>query len=278
MDNKLNQIIKLFKDNLTLYLSISIGVFLFVLFFQPFILDRFDFNNRLLFIAGLGAIVFLFMVLVRITFNRLIQKHGPDYVLPAYLSGFIMLILNSLAFTFYLRYVGNVEITFYVMFKIIVICLSPSVILRLYDLFKGLKVVNDTLQKEKGIIQTQLKEYKEDYLNKTIEFVSENKNEQLKLQVSDIIIIQSADNYVEIIFKEPDSITKKLIRNSLKNIEFQLKPFSNFIRCHRTCIVNKHYIEKLNRNYQKQWLTLKGISEKIPISRQYLSKLQEIIV
>jgi hypothetical protein len=278
MNNRLIQIISLLKENLGLFLSISFGLFLFVLFFQPFPLDHFDFNNRLLFVAGLGGIVFLFMVLIRIIFSLFSQKYihlGEEPVFPFYLSGFIILALSSVAFAFYVHYVGKVEITFFVMSRVVLICLAPPIILGIYDMVKDLKLANETLVKEKEITHKQIEKYEDDYLNKTIEFVSEKSSENLTLLVSDVAIIKSADNYVEIVFKEENHFKKKLIRNTLKNIEQQIKPFPDFIRCHRICIVNSHYIEKLHRNYNGHWLTIKGYDEQIPISRQYLLKFKE---
>jgi len=76
---------------------------------------------------------------------------------------------------------------------------------------------------------------------------------------------------------EGNHIKKKLIRNTLKNTELHIKQYSNFIRCHRTCIVNMHYIEKLNHDYNSYWLKIKGYDEKIPVSRQYLLKLKEAL-
>ncbi|MBA7540322.1 hypothetical protein ES705_32618 [subsurface metagenome] len=255
-------------------------MFLFVLFFQPFPLDRFDFDNSLLFVAGLGAIVFLFMVLVRAAFPWLIQNYDQsnhESVLPSFKGGFIIFVLSSVAFTFYLHYVGLVSISFYIMFKVILICIAPPVALRLYDAVKELRQQNESLIKEKKIIQKQVETYEEDYLNKSIEFISENSTENLNLLIADIAFIKSADNYVEIVYKEGDDFKKKLIRNTLKNIEQQIKPYSNFIRCHRICIVSTHYIEKLNKNYNNHWLTIKGNNEQIPVSRQYLLKLKEIL-
>lgn len=280
MNNKLNRIISLMKDNQRLFLGITFGIFIFVLFFQPFSLIKFDFNNRLIFVAGMGAIVYLLLVLVRVVFPQLILKdwqNNRETEVPSVMRGFILLALNSVAFTFYLRYVGSVSINFYVMFKVIVICLAPPVSLWVYNTFRELKQQNEALIKEKESMQNQVEKYEEDYLNQSVEFVSENLNENLVLSLADIALIQSADNYVEIVHMDNAHFKKNLIRNTLKNVEQQLKPYSNFIRCHRTCIVNTYYIEKLHRNYQKQWLILKDYSEIIPVSRQYLSKLREII-
>lgn len=278
MKIKLTQFIYSFKKELRLLLSISFGVFLFVLFFQPFPLDKFDFNNRLLFVAGLGTIVFLFMVFVRFFVHLLIQKYDQsdqESGLSSFMGGFIILALSAVAFAFYLRYVGQISISFYIMFKIVLICLAPTVALNQYDTFKELKEQNASLLQEKEMILGKVGKYEEDYLTKSIEFISENSSENLNLLIADIAFIKSADNYVEIVYKEGDIFRKKLIRNTLKNIEQQLKQYSNFVRCHRICIVNVHYIEKLNRNYSNHWLTIKGFNERIPVSLQYVMKLKE---
>lgn len=280
MNKKQNQLISILKEELGILLSISFGVFLFILFFQPFPLSRFDFNNKLLFVAGSAAVVFLIMILVRMVFPWFVQKQEHSYnesVLPSFIGGFAILSLSSVALAFYLHYVGFVSITFYIMFKVVLICLAPPVILRLYDTVKKLKQQNESLIKEKDMIRKQVEKYEDDYLNKSIGFVSENRTDDLNLLIADVAFIKAADNYVEIVYKENDHFKKKLIRSTLKSIELQIKSYSVFIRCHRTCIINTHFIEKLNRNYSNFWLTIKGYNEQIPVSRQYLAKLKEIL-
>jgi hypothetical protein len=278
VDNKLNQLIQLLNEKLRLFLSISIGVFLFILFFQPFPLIRFDFNNRLIFTGGFGAIVFLFMFIVLIALPWLFLKKSPKNDIihyPSSINGFFIFLLSSVAFAFYLRYVGGVGITFFIMSKIIFICLVPPVILRLYDVIADLKYQNEKLISEKKTFLHQIDECQENNLNASIEFVSETNTDNLSLQVAEIAFIKSADNYVEIAYYEQDKLIKKLIRNTLKNIELQLKQYASFIRCHRTCIVNTHFIEKLNKSFNSYWIKISGYDEQIPVSRQYLLKLKE---
>jgi hypothetical protein len=280
MDTKLDQIIDLLNKELGLMLSISFGVFLFVLFFQPFPLDSFDFNNKLVFVAGLCGIIFLSMFLVRVAFHWLFQGYDPatyNRVLPSYSGSFILLILSSVAFPFYLHFVGNVTITFHVMFEVVLICMTPPVIIWLYDLVKELKQQNAALIIENKLIHKQVESYEDDYLNQFIEFISENNTEKLSFPVTAVAFIRSADNYVEIVYKERENFKKKLIRNTLKNIEQQLKPYSNFVRCHRICIVNMLFIEKLQRNYNNHLLRIRGYDEQIPVSRQYLLRLKETL-
>ena len=280
MSKKLDQIIDDLKEELSRLLSISFGVFLFVLFFRPFPFTDFDFNNSLLFVGGLGLIVFLIMVLVRITIPGILRRNNPErseYLLPSYFNAFIIFLLSSVAFVFYLRYVGLVGITFFITFKVVLICLAPPLALTLIDLFNELKQQNEILIVEKKIMQKQVEKYEEDILNKSIDFPSENNSEKFTLQVSEVALIKSADNYVEIIYREGDNFKKKLVRNTMKNIESQIKQYSNFLRCHRVCIVNLHYIEKLNRGNHNHWLTIKGFHEPVPVSRQYLLKLREAV-
>ena len=152
-----------------------------------------------------------------------------------------------------------------------------AVTLGIFDIINELKEQNELLIVEKKIIQKQVEKFEEDVLNKSIEFISENNSENFSLLISQVAMVKSADNYVEIVYKEGDNYKKKLIRNTLKNIELQIKQYSNFLRCHRICIVNLHYIEKLVRYNNNHWLSIKGFEEQVPVSRQYLLKIKEAL-
>lgn len=280
MKKKLNQLVQSLNKERVLFLGISFGIFLFVLFFQPFPLDQFDFNYKLLFVAGFGAIVFIFIFLVRILFPWLYSNYNQNYrelFGYSYAGGFTILVLSTVAFSFYLQYVGLVKLSIYIVFKVVLICLAPPVILAVSDRIRELMEQNENLISEKKIFQKKIEKYEDENLNKTIEIMSENNTENLKLLIADVVLIKSADNYVEIFFMEGDQMKKKLIRNTLKSIELQIKPYSNFLRCHRVCIINVHYIEKLISNYGSYSLKLKYSEEKIPVSRQYLIKVKESI-
>lgn len=270
----------IFQENMRLYLGISIGVFLFILFFQPFSLDPMDPNNILIFDAGFGAIIFIFIFIIRVAFYRIIQdfrQSNYHAVLPYYVGSLFLFAFTVVAFIFYLRYVGSVNISFYLIFKVALICLAPTVILFLNDTFKELKKQNEYLIQKQKNLRKQIEEFEENYLNTTIEFMSANNSDNLNLRIKDIACIKSAENYIEIYYTEEDVLQKKLIRNTLKNLEHQLKSYSNFIRCHRTCIINVKFIDKLERNLSNHWITIKGYSEQIPVSRQYLLKVKENI-
>ncbi len=153
MKEKLNIMIRLLNKELRLFLGISHGVFLFVLFFQPFPLEHLDFETRLLFVTGLGVIVFMLSFLVRIVYPCLMKKNAQsekETALHSFISGLIIWILSSVAFIFYLNYTGFVRLTTYHIFKAILICLAPFVILTLSDRMAELRRQNQSLASKRN--------------------------------------------------------------------------------------------------------------------------------
>lgn len=280
MDTRLRHFIEIFKRELGLFLGIAFGVFLFILFFQPFPLDNFDFNNRLLFVAGLAGIVFLIMGFVRVALPLMINKPedaGDTSDWPTYLSGFLIWSLSSVAFAFYLRYVGMVGISFHVMIKVILICFAPAVVLNLREVISGLKQQNHFLTDKIQKLTQQINEHKKDDLARTICFPSDSQTDDLELTLRDVAFIRSADNYIEVFYRDGKAYHRQLVRNTLKNIALQLKPYPDFVQCHRTCIVNVHYIRSLESEKGSYVLILKDYHEQLPVSRQYLLKIKELI-
>ncbi len=278
--NKGNRLIQVIKSELWIVSGISLGVFLFILFFQPFPIELGDFNNSLLIVAGLGVIVFLILIMSRIIClftlkKKLVQNH--DDITLSYLQGFLIIVLSAVAFAFYLRYVANIPLDFYLIFKVILICFAPPLVLRLYYLYKHLSFQINMLENEKENLIIQLRTSRWNNLNKKIEFFADSNEDNLILLPKDIICLRSADNYVEIVYKEKELFKKKLIRNTLRNIEQMLKPWSVFVRCHRTCIVNTLLVQNLYKKDNNYLIKIRGYDKEIHVSRQQLFRLKEAL-
>lgn len=277
---KIEQFIALLKVHIKTYMSISIAVFFFILFFQPFSFDRFEFENKLLFIAGFGFITFVFLILAQIFFLKLFaEKETIQYenYFLTYIYDFTLLSATSLAFVFYIRYVGENKISFYTVVKVISICIFPPVVLHIRTNFEELRNKYRKINQEFRLMQNKLKQFSDNFSNKYIELVSDSDSENFRLQISNIMFIKSADNYVEIGYRDGNEPKKKLIRNTLKNIEGQLKEYNNFVRTHRTCIVNIQCVGRLNKSFNTYWLTLADSPEAIPVSRQYLMIVKDVL-
>ena len=279
-NNKTNQFIQLSKLHFKLYLEITISIFLFILFFQPFEVVRFEFENRLLFLAGFGVIVLTFLFFSQIVFQSTLlniekKSRGNSVEIPLYYI--VQFVTTSLGFIFYIRYVGQISISFYTVVKVVFVCLSLPVIINLNFRLRLYKQRLRKQQLEARLLQSKLKWYSEGLSKAYVEIVSEKESDNFRIQASDIVYVKSADNYVELGYIDDDIVKKRMVRNTLKNVEQQLLEFSNFIRTHRTSLVNVQYIDKLDRDKNIYFLSLDKTNEIIPVSRQYLLSIKELI-
>lgn len=280
MKERLNNILSLLNNALGLFLSISCSIAFFVLIFKPFPLDHINFDERILFSLGFGAIAFFVMLVVRIVYPGLVFNLPEKLerpVLSSYNRCIVLWLLSSVLFSIYLMYPGMVSLNTFLVFKVILICLVPPLILLFHDKKIQLQLENEILNLEKKACQKQVKEHNENDNNKSIELISANHREKISLLVSDVVFMNSADNYVEIHYKEDETIKKKLLRNTLKNIEFQVNPYRIFLRCHRKYIVNSRFIDTLNGNCNNHQLLLKGYKKPLPVSRQYFYRIKDAL-
>jgi DNA-binding LytR/AlgR family response regulator len=258
----------------------AISIFLFILFFQPFGVDKFENENKVLFQAGFGIVVLVFLFIAQIIFQRtLLNKENEGNNDPVYtpLYYFFLVAATSLAFVFYIRFVGQVGITFNIVVRVVFICLSLPVTLVIKSRLNSYQIRINKYLLEIRLMQDKQKHFSEDYSNKHIEIISDNDSDNFRIQVSEIVYVKSADNYVEIGYHDEGIVKKKMVRNTLRNVEKQLVEFNNFIRTHRTSIANIQYIDKLNKNFNTYWLSLDKTKETIPVSRQYLMAVKDIV-
>jgi two-component system LytT family response regulator len=94
------------------------------------------------------------------------------------------------------------------------------------------------------------------------------KNSLIKVRYTDIVAIESLQNYVRI-FTLNETIVSYI---ALSEIKIILKGFPNFAQAHRSFIIAKNYIEKVEGN------TLKMINDlKINIGNSYRDSIQDYI-
>lgn len=265
------------KVNLQSFVGVSLGVFLFLLFFQPFLLKNSDFENQHLILAGFASITLVLLCILRILIPSFFPKYfaGENWTYAKELMiNLTFWILNSVAFAFFARYVGETRITFHTAFIVILISLAVMVIVIVINQFWVLNSQIKELSELAGITR----EY-ETGQGKDVEiaFESENKSEYFKLTLEQIMLIKSASNYIEVIYKTNDKISRRLIRNTIKNTEEFFSKYPSLVRCHRSCIVNKNYIQKLEKGTDGLKLVLFDYPQEVHVSRQYALKIKEAL-
>jgi len=266
------------KKNIRLIIAISLGIFLFLLFFQPFQIQNPDFNNRLIILATFGAITLVLLSIFRIIIPSLFSKVFSEEqwnLKKEILIDFLFLAFNTVAFSFFAKYVGRIPITFHVVIIILIITLCAIAAIIIVTEFHSLKQQVENLSESSDISEPDDgKEIEEDV---EIEFESENKSEYFHLFLQQIMLIKSANNYIEVIYKQGDRISKRLIRNTLKTTEELFSKYPSMIRCHRSFIINKNYIQHVSKGADGLKLTLFDYPQEIHVSRQYVLKVKEAL-
>ncbi len=239
-----------------------------------------DYDYRLMYVSGFGAITFFLACTVLIFLPLSIPKWfdtSNGLSEPPFILNILLLLMIATSYAFYIRYVGNVPITLYILFKVVLVCMLPLIILLILYRNMSLEKTILVLQKQNKSYFLKLEENEIIEEEEKIEILSDNKSDRFQLLHNNIIAIKSADNYIQIYYLENKTLEKKLLRNTLRNIELQFIDHKSFIRCHRTSIINELYIDKLIRNYSGYHLQMSYLEESIPVSRQYLTNVKEIL-
>ena len=120
-----------------------------------------------------------------------------------------------------------------------------------------------------------LEEDRAEAANKLSDFSFYDEKHELRLSVkrTNLLYIESADNYVCIWYLNKGVLTKFMLRNSLKSIEESLAE-TNVLRCHRSYMVNFDQVKVIRREKDGIYLEL-GVEKvpDIPISKTYSEKV-----
>jgi glucose-6-phosphate-specific signal transduction histidine kinase len=109
----------------------------------------------------------------------------------------------------------------------------------------------------------------------SIAFTDEKGVLRLSLSGSDLLYIESSDNYVLIHYTVNEKIKRYLLRNTLKNLEKELEN-TMVTRCHRSFLVNLERAKVIRRDRDGLYIELDAPgSEDIAVSKSYQRKVSE---
>lgn len=255
------------------FISVVIGAFLFL--FKPFNYNELTDREMLIFSTAISLITFAVLSINMI-------------VLPAYIKSIVdirrwnilkeilwdLWLFASVAFGYFLFFRLNpiFEISKNDVLKISLISVLAISILVVLNQNRLVKL---NLNLALNLNQKLMSKFNSG--QDKIFFESEYKKDSISLTVDSIRLIKSAGNYIEIYFSENGKIIKHLIRNTLKYAEELLKNYNFIFKCHRTYLVNVNFIVKAEGTPQGVKIHLKEIDVLIPVSRNYVGKLQELI-
>lgn len=101
--------------------------------------------------------------------------------------------------------------------------------------------------------------------------------DSLEVNPKNIIYIESSGNYVIINYTKGEILKRKQLRATIGQIENDLLPYTNIIRCHRAFIINVSKISEVDGNSQGYTLSFDLTKDKIPVSRSYTKTVRSCI-
>ncbi|WP_343328473.1 LytTR family transcriptional regulator DNA-binding domain-containing protein [Polaribacter staleyi] len=102
-----------------------------------------------------------------------------------------------------------------------------------------------------------------------ITIYSENKKENLRVNINKLIYTSVTGNYTSFHIITEEGVKEVVLRNSLSNVLLQIKKFPTIFRCHKSYIVNTSFFNTLSGNARGYYLESELLTTQIPISRSF---------
>lgn len=263
------------KHNTKIIFFISVGVFVFLFLFQPLQIDELETRYKYFLVFGLGIITFLSLSLNLLILPSLFPKifHGTSWNVKKEIFWDLWILFTvSVGYFLYYKALGIMEFGFSMVIKLILIAIVPISVLITFNRNRLLR----THLKSARELNRKLEENKA-LPDKLVHFFSDYKKDNLSIKVSMIVLIRSANNYIEVFWEENDVVKSQMIRYSLLKAEETLKDNKSIFRCHRSYLVNVNRIDKIEGSSQGYRLFFKNIEFAVPVSKNYTQKLKELI-
>jgi hypothetical protein len=263
------------KHNTKVIFFISMGVFVFLFLFQPLQIDSLATRDKYFLVIGLGIVTFLSLSLNLLILPSLFPKilNGLSWNVKKEIF-WDLWILFTVSFGYFLYYkaLGIMEFGFDMIIKLILIAIVPTsvlIVLNRHRLLRShLRLANE--------LNRKLKENRS-VPDKLVHFESDYQKDNLSIKVSLILFVRSANNYIEVFWKEGQEINSQMVRCSLLKAEEILEDYKFIFKCHRSFMANTNHIDKIEGSSQGYRLYFEKVDFPIPVSKNFASKLKELI-
>jgi DNA-binding LytR/AlgR family response regulator len=276
---------------LALLFGVFVGAFLTI--FQPFDLNTWQTDHKLLKIWGFGGITFVVMVVMMVVVPRLWPRF---FVEEGWTVGkqiayvFVQILLIAVANRLYLVWLVGGAYGAGWGYSLVVtglVGIFPTTAAVVANYIRQLK----RYQQQAATLSATLPPHPSADTSTSsvavaadgptephqaaIVLVAENEKDTFTLPAADLLAIESSDNYCTVFFARKQTLAKELMRSSLSRLETQLSDFQyidnvkSFVRCHRSYVVNLEQVERISGNAQGYKLHLLGGQLIIPVARKY---------
>ncbi len=247
-------------------------IYLFLISFQPFGIKDIG-NSKQLIVFGYGLITLLIMLVnflgLPVLFKSLFKLEDWN-ILKELLFVIWNIVLISVCNWKYNLIANDGTIVQHSLFSFIAITISVGIFPVIFLIFISERNLYKNHSDKALKLSTGIETYKvQKPENNVITINSDNSKDFFKGEMKSILYVASEGNYSQIFYKKNNSVEKKLIRISMKNIEEQIEQFNGLVRCHRSYFVNIQNVKNVIGNARSSYINLHDIDLQIPVSRNF---------
>ena len=271
-------------NQIFMILFVPLFALVFISIYRPFDFDRVgDIINAHIDIS-LEAMVLLVALIMavsgmaigalsRLIMGAYIKRHTLTYI------GYILWILGEIAvmatlftlFSLFTEISKPIPELFRNSFtKTVLIVFIPYTLSYIYfilkDKIRELRALRQQIEKDETVLQ---KAY--------IQILDEKGEMRLSIRRENLVLIESADNYVCVHYLSDQKVKKTMVRNTLNRVSEHLQG-TRIVRCHRSYMINLDHAQVLHRDKEGIFIEL-GIEglPNVPVSRTYADNVREWI-
>lgn len=263
------------KHNAIVVFLISVGVPVFLLLLQPFGFSLLPRQDKYYLIIGFGVITFialsLHLLYIPSLFPKTFTSSGWNVKKEIFWNLWILFTILT-GYFFYTKILNVFKFDFNLVIKLILTAIIPLTALIVINqnrmLRSRLKISDD--------INKKLKDHRL-LEEKIVYFSSDYQKDSLAIKVYQLLFIRSANNYIDIFWKEGDIVRNQMVRCSMAYAEDLLKEHKFIVKCHRSYMVNINHIDRFEGNLQGYKLYFEKLDNPIPVSKNFAGRLRELI-
>lgn len=267
------------RNDWKIIIPISVFISLFLIIFQPFGLNELELKNKMLILAGYGAVTFVILLINMILIPALMSRTFSDenwtvfkemlfliwilftiglgnFIYSAWTIGFKLTWLNIMIFQAYTLAIGILPIT--------AIIIAKQNFLK-HKNEERAKIISSNIhdpgtgESKDGLVLLQ----------------SDNGKESLEVMVHNLLFIKSDGNYITAGYLVRGKFASMLFRNTLKYAEDLLAEYPSIYKTHRSWLVNLDRISRVTGNSQGLKIIFEGFEEEIPVARSISSDFRQ---
>lgn len=142
-----------------------------------------------------------------------------------------------------------------------------------YWLYTELQVAYDNLHDAQQTIETMRQSL--EHVEEVVQFFDEKNTAKLMVELSTVYSVESAGNYVNIVYDDNGKLQRFSLRNSMKGVEATCEKHG-MVRCHRSYYINPRKIKLIRKESGGAFAEMqcKEVSD-IPISPRYLAEVAQ---